>query len=294
MLKIGTHNSQAALRQAAFTQAELARVGMTSELVIFQRDEEALSHPGWADTKGKDIFTKEMEDALLCGEIDLAVHELKYLPTQAPEGLVTTAVSKRINPAELLAIRPEAFDPARIFKVKAGAVIAASDTRCKTQMQDIRPDTEILDLYEPPTVRQQKLRDGLFDTIFLAASDVQWLELDLGGLEVVELNPREFVPAPAQGVLAWLTNRDDLPTRRMLKQIHHPEVSACTNVERRVLQLFNDDDQLPLGVYCERDLTGNFHAFAACLLHGEMRRAHVSRSTSAGMAEALYERLVGG
>jgi hydroxymethylbilane synthase len=107
----------------------------------------------------------------------------------------------------------------------------------------------------------------------------------------MELNPREFVPAPAQGVLAWQTHRDDLPTRRILKQLHHPEISAVTNIERRVLQLMDGGCQLPLGVHATRDDAGNYHVFAACEIAGELRQAQISQSTSFGLAEKIVEQL---
>ena len=141
--------------------------------------------------------------------------------------------------------------------------------------------------------RLEKLRNSDFDAIFLAAAGIGRLGLDVSDLRVVELNPREFVPAPAQGVLAWQTLRDDIPTRTILQKIHHPDISARTNVERRVLQLLDGGCQLPLGVHCELDAAGNYHAFAACFLDGQMRRARLSSSTRAGMAEKLVADLKG-
>ena len=91
--------------------------------------------------------------------------------------------------------------------------------------------------------------------------------------------------------LVTQTNGDDTQTRLILKKIHHPEISALTNVERRVLQLMDGGCQLPLGAHCERDAAGNFHAFAACEIGGTMRRAQLSSSTSFGMAEKLVGQL---
>jgi hydroxymethylbilane synthase len=216
---------------------------------------------------------------------------MKDLPTTPPDGLVISAVSYRDNPADLLIIRPEAFDPSQVFKVKQGAVVGTSAARRKAQMADFRPDTELKDVRGNVPTRLDKLRNGDFDAIFLAAAGVGRLELDLTGLHAVELNPREFVPAPAQGVLAWQTNRDDFETRTILKKIHHADVSACTNVERRVLQLMDGGCQLPLGVHCARDAAGNFHAFAACERPGGMKRVHLSQSTSFGMAEKIVAQL---
>jgi hydroxymethylbilane synthase len=291
MLRIGTRGSKLALWQAEFTRAELARVGVDSELVIIKTKGDLVQHLSFDKMEGKGFFTKEIEDALLRGDVHLAVHSMKDLPTTPPDGLVTTAVSYRDNPADLLIIRPEALDETRLFRLREGAVVGTSAARRKAQLADFRPDVRLEDIRGNVPTRVEKLRAGGFDAIFLAAAGVSRLELDLGGLETVELNPREFVPAPAQGVLAWQTNRDDLDTRRILRRIHHPEISAVTNVERRVLQLMDGGCQLPLGVHCQRDAAGNYHAFAACLIDGAMRRTRLSSSTSVGMAETLVRQL---
>lgn len=291
MLRIGTRGSKLALWQAEFTQSELARIGVKSELVVIKTKGDVVQHLSFDKLEGKGFFTKEIEDALLRGEIDLAVHSMKDLPTSQPEGLVITAVSYRDNPADWLIVRREAIAPGHIFKLKNGAVVGTSAARRKAQLLDFRPDVQLKDIRGNVPTRLEKLRSGDFDAIFLAAAGVSRLGLDISDVEVVELNPREFVPAPAQAVLAWQTNRDDTHTRLLLKNIHHPEISACTNVERRVLQLLDGGCQLPLGVHCERDAAGHFHAFAACEIDGVMRRARLSSSTSFGMAEKLVSDL---
>lgn len=286
-LKIGTRGSKLALWQAEFTRSELARIGVESELVIIKTQGDLVQHLGFDKLEGKGFFTKEIEDALLRGDIDLAVHSMKDLPTTQPDGLAITAVSYRDNPADWLIIRRESVNSGKIFKLKEGAVVGTSANRRKAQMTDFRPDVRLKDIRGNVPTRLEKLRSGDFDAIFLAAAGVSRLGLDLSDFELVELNPREFVPAPAQGVLAWQTHRDDTATRLILKKIHHPEISSCTNVERKVLQLMEGGCQLPLGVYCERDEAGNFHAFAACEIGGAMRRTRLSSSTSFGMAEKL-------
>lgn len=292
-LKIGTRGSKLALWQAEFTRNELARAGVESELVIIKTQGDLVQNLSFDKLEGKGFFTKEIEDALLRGEIDLAVHSMKDLPTSQPEGLAITAVSYRDNPADWLMVRRESVVSGKIFKLKEGAIVGTSANRRKAQLLDYRPDVQLKDIRGNVPTRLEKLRAGDFDAIFLAAAGVSRLGLDLSDFEVVELNPREFVPAPAQGVLAWQTNRDDTQTRLILKKIHHPEISALTNVERRVLQLMDGGCQLPLGAHCERDAAGNFHAFAACEIGGTMRRAQLSSSTSFGMAEKLVAQMKG-
>lgn len=291
MLKIGTRGSKLALWQAAFTRSELERIGVESELVIIKTQGDLVQHLGFDKLEGKGFFTKEIEDALLRGEIDLAVHSMKDLPTSPPDGLVITAVSYRDNPSDWLIIRREAVADDQIFKIKQGAIVGTSANRRKAQLIDFRPDVQLKDIRGNVPTRLEKLRSGDFDAIFLAAAGVTRLASDLSDFLVVELHPREFVPAPAQGVLAWQTHRDDTATRLIMKQLHHSEISACTNVERKVLQLLNGGCQLPLGVHCMRDASGNYHAYAACEVEGTMRRARISSSTSSGIAEHLIAQL---
>ncbi len=294
MLRIGTRGSKLALWQAEFTQTELARIGVESTLVIIKTQGDLVQHLGFDKLEGKGFFTKEIEDALLRGEIDLAVHSMKDLPTSQPEGLVITAVSYRENPADWLIAHPAVLDKKEIFRLKRGAIVGTSAARRKAQLLDFRPDLVLRDIRGNVPTRLEKLRQGQFDAIFLAAAGINRLQLDLSDLEIIELHPREFVPAPAQGVLAWQTNRHDTATRLLLQRIHHPDISVVTNVERRTLQLMDGGCQLPLGVYCERDATGYFHAFAACEIAGEMRRVRLSSSIAYGLAEQLVAALKNG
>lgn len=291
MLKIGTRGSKLALWQAKFTQSELALHGVESELVIIKTQGDLVQHLGFDKLEGKGFFTKEIEDALLRGEVDLAVHSMKDLPTHQPEGLCITAVSYRHNPSDLLIIRKESYVDKALLKLAPNIIVGTSANRRKAQMQAYRSDVQLKDIRGNVPTRLQKLRSGEYDAIFLAAAGVERLNLDVSDFEVLELPVREFVPAPAQGALAWQTNRDDTATRLILNKIHHPEVSACTNVERRVLQLMEGGCQLPLGVYCERDAVGNYHAFASCEIEGLLRQTRLSSSTSFGMAEKLVAQL---
>jgi hydroxymethylbilane synthase len=291
MLRIGTRGSQLALWQAHYTQAQLAEQGIESELVIIKTQGDLIQHLSFDKMEGKGFFTKEIEDALLHGTVDVAVHSMKDMPTSQPEGLTITAVSYRDNPADWLLVRREAIQAGKILRLREGAVVGTSAARRKAQMADLRPDVDIKDLRGNVPTRLEKLRAGQYDAIFLAAAGVERLKLDLSDVEVIALHPREFVPAPAQGVLAWQTHKDDLSTRRILRKIHRPDVSAVTNVERRVLQLMDGGCQLPLGVHCTRDAQGNFHTYAACHIDGTMRRAHVSSSTNLGIAEKIVRAL---
>lgn len=294
-VRIGTRGSELALWQARYTQEQLARVGVEAELEIIRTKGDQIQHLSFDKIEGKGFFTREIEDALLRGDVDLAVHSMKDLPTQHHPDLAITAVSYRDDPADWLLIRPEAVTPGLVFSMKEEAVVGTSSARRKAQLRDFRPDVQLRDIRGNVPTRIEKLRRGDFDAILLAAAGLSRLGLDLSEFEVIRMNPREFVPAPAQGVLAFQTLRADTDTRRLLRAIHHADVSACTNVERKVLQLFGGGCHMPLGVYCQRDPQGNFHAWAAQAERwdGPLRRARLSSSTSYQMAERLVEALKG-
>ena len=272
MLHIGTLGAPDARRHADYTQEALRRIGVGSAVVVAQN-------------------LPDLEAAVLHGTVQLAVHRLSDLPTLLPDGLVVTAVSAREHPGDLLLVRSEAVDRGQDFALKPYAVLGGGTLWRIAQMRDFRPDVVFKNPDEDLSALLESLRQGALDAVIVAAADLHLSGLDASGLEVLPLHPSEFVPAPAQGVLAYQTHRDDLTVRRTLKQLHHPEVSACTNVERRVLQLLGGDRTLPLGVFVERDVGGNFHAFAALEQAGTVRRARRSQSTNVGLAEQVVRAL---
>ncbi len=294
-IRIGTRGSKLALWQANFTKAALAKIGVEAELVIIKTQGDKIQHLGFDKLEGKGFFTKEIEDSLLRGDIDMAVHSMKDLPTQAPKGLAITAVSYRADPSDWLVINKENVDSNQIFNLKENPVVGTSSARRKAQFKHFRPDVRLKDIRGNVPTRLQKLKDGNFDAILLAAAGLLRLEMDLNDFVIYKMNPKEFVPAPAQGVLAWQTNRADRPTRQLLKQLHQPEVSATTNVERKVLRLAEGGCHMPLGVFCTQDVNAHFHVWAAKAetWDGPVKQIRMSSSTSAGLAEKVHQALNG-
>lgn len=292
-IQIGTRGSRLALWQARYTQELLKEMGLSSELQIIKTKGDAIQHLGFDKIEGKGFFTKEIEDALLQGAVDLAVHSMKDLPTTQPEGLALTAVSYRANPADWLIIRTAALEEGPLFQLKAAAVVGTSSARRKAQLLDFRPDIQLRDIRGNVPTRLEKLARGDFDAIMLAAAGLERLKIDLEDFRVIRFNPREFVPAPAQGVLAFQTRVDDLPLRRALKKIHRADVAQTTNVERRVLQLAGGGCHMPLGVYCELDPQGNYHVWAAKAAEWDrpLKRTHLSSSTTFELAESVLSAL---
>lgn len=253
IIRIASRGSELALWQANFVQEELTRIGIQSEIRIYKTQGDNVQHLPLDKLEGKGFFTKEIEEALLNREADLAVHSHKDLPTVSPEGLVIAAVSYRENPKELILIRKEAVDLKKKFRFKKNAIIGTSSARRKVQLLAYRPDVELKDLRGNVPTRIQKLRDGNYDAILLAAAGVERLKINLDGLHVEELDPYEFVPAPAQGVLALQARENDHDLIAALQKIHHEDVQDCIAIERKILNLFEGGCHMPLGVYCEME-----------------------------------------
>ena len=282
-----------ALWQAYFTKDNLEKLGINVEIKIIKTKGDRIQHLSFDKIEGKGFFTKEIEDALLRGEVDLAVHSMKDLPTTSPEGLVLAGVSYRENPADWLVINKGKEDTSKIYKLKENAIVGTSSARRKAILLDIRSDITLKDIRGNVPTRLQKLKDGQFDAIVLAAAGLTRLNLDMSDFEVVRLNTKEFVPAPAQGVLAYQTCLADIETRKIIKKLHHPEVAAATNVERKVLNLFGGGCHMPLGVYCEQDEMGNYHVWAAKAdtWDSSLKRVRLSSSTNFELAEQVLAAL---
>lgn len=252
---IGTRGSDLALWQANYTKELLEDKGHTVEIKIIETsgDRSQQWNTSFDKLEGKGFFTKELEDALLDKSIDLAVHSHKDLPTVAPEGLLVAGVSKRKDPSDILIMQKEAVDKLQKFGLKKDARLGTSSARRKSQILAFRPDVELKDLRGNVPTRVARLRNGDYDAIILAAAGVERLELDLDDLHVEYLSPEEFIPAPAQGVIAWQTREDDNELMEAIDEINDLDVLIRINIERQILNMFDGGCQLPLGVFCDTE-----------------------------------------
>ena len=268
VLKIGVIEGELAEGQAIHTQHELEKLGISSEIIVLKKERE-----------------QSAGNALLQGEVDVIVQALPDLHTTQPEELAITAVSQREEPADCLVIHPDKYDNTALFKMNKGIRIGSSGQHRRVQLLDYRPDIEWTDIEGESSQVLEMLKKGDCDAIILPKFELTRLKTDNAFYKIIELNPIEFIPAPGQGVLAWLCHKNDLPTRRIFKALHHSEVAACTNIERKILQLARPETSTSLAAYCHRDANGNYHINAVCEINGEVRRARLSSSTSFGVAE---------
>jgi len=248
IIRIGTRGSDLALWQANFVKSSLEHIGEQVEIIIIHTRGDKIQDLSFDKLEGKGFFTKEIEQALLQNEIDLAVHSHKDLETTSPEGLIIAAVSDREDPSELLLVRNESIDKSQKWQLKNSATIGTSSARRKSQILTHRPDLIIKDLRGNVPTRIQKLRDGHYDAILLAKAGVNRLQLDLSDLFCVTLDPNEFVPAPAQGVLGLQIRSNDSTLQEILGELNHAETKDKIDIERGVLKKMDGGCQLPLGV----------------------------------------------
>jgi hydroxymethylbilane synthase len=291
-IRIGTRGSQLALWQANYVKSQLEAHNYPVELVIIKTQGDLVQHLSLDKLEGKGFFTSELEEALGQNQIDLAVHSMKDLPTESPGQLMIGGVSERENPADWLIIRKDRMDPAGTFKLRRNAVVGTSSNRRKAQILHFRPDVTVLDIRGNVPTRLKKVENGEVDAALLAAAGLLRIQADLASYLVVRLHPREFIPAPAQGVLAYQIRRDDEEILKIVrKHLHSADTATITNVERKILRLLQGGCHLPLGAYCECDNMGYFHAWTAYAsdLNEPLRHFSLSYSTVDGLAEAIVD-----
>ncbi|MBA3706090.1 MAG: hydroxymethylbilane synthase [Bacteroidetes bacterium] len=250
---IGSRGSDLALWQANHILRKLQKLNLEAEVKIIKTQGDIIQDVSLDKLEGKGFFTKELEEALIKKEIDLAVHSHKDLPTTSPEGLKIAAVSDREDPAELILIRKESIDVTQKFSFKKNAIFGTSSARRKSQLLAFRNDIKIEDLRGNVPTRVQKLRDKKYDAIMLAAAGVERLRLNLSEFKVIRLDPKEFIPAPAQGVLAMQIREDDHELFEFINKLNSEKVEDIIGIERKVLNLFDGGCSLPLGIYCIKE-----------------------------------------
>ncbi len=246
--KLGTRGSKLAIWQAEWVKRALAGAGVAAELVIIKTRGDAEVDRPLHELEGKGFFTKEIEDALRDGRIDVAVHSLKDLPTSLPAGLVLAAVPQRADPAEALVTRETGVTS--IAELAAGARLGTSSLRRVAQVRYLRVDLDIVPLRGNVPTRVQKVkerREGL-DAALLAAAGLE--RLDLQGHIAARLDPLDVMPAPGQGALGLEVRADDRKARDTLASLEDPASARQVAAERSLLAALEGGCQAPVAAYC--------------------------------------------
>lgn len=244
-LRVGSRGSKLALWQAEWVKAALARHGTAAEIVVIKTRGDAEIDRPFQQMEGKGFFTKEIEDALLAGRIDLAVHSLKDLPTKLPDGLSLGAIPERADPRDALIARSGAETLAAL---PAGGKLGTSSLRRVAQVRHLRPDLELVPLRgNVPTRVDKVLVRGEVDAALLACAGLDRLGLE--GKIAARLDPLEVMPAPGQGALGLELRSDDARSAAALAPLAHPPSAAAVAAERALLAALGGGCQAPVAAY---------------------------------------------
>lgn len=242
-IRIGTRGSMLALQQSGMMKAALEKLrpDISVELQIIKTTGDKITDVPLAKVGGKGLFVKEIEDALLDGSVDLAVHSMKDVPAVLPEGLQIGAVPEREDPRDALIIR-RGKD---IGDLPNGAVIGTSSLRRSAQILKLRPDFEVRMLRGNLETRLRKLDEGQYDAIILAAAGLR--RMGWQDRITMFLDPEQFVPAIGQGALGIETRIGDEKIAKILEPLNHPQSASAVRAERSLLKELEGGCQVPIG-----------------------------------------------
>ena len=240
---IGTRGSMLALAQAEIVARRLHSLGIETEIRIIKTSGDVITDHPLHRLPGIGVFVREIDEHSLAGEIDIAVHSMKDIPTVRPEKLVTAAILERDPPCDVLITR----DGTRIEDMPAGAVIGTSSMRRIAQMKRFRSDLEIADLRGNINTRMRKLREGVYDGIMLAEAGLVRMGWDT---EFERLDPDRFIPSANQGTIAVVTLRDS-EAEAAVRTLDHRQTRIETEIERIVIGVLGGGCSVPIGAFAE-------------------------------------------
>ena len=244
---IATRGSQLALWQANHIREALLSLEPDIEVelsVIRTRGDKILDVP-LSKVGGKGLFVKEIEEALLCGNADIAVHSIKDVPMVLPEKLTLGCIPKREVFTDCLVSEKYAT----LDDLPHGARVGTSSLRRQAQLLALRPDLEILSLRGNVDTRLRKMKEGEFDAIVLASAGMK--RLGLSATYMHELDPAGFVPAVGQGALGIECRADDAKILALLARLDHAETRVCVEAERAFLTGLDGGCQVPIGAHAD-------------------------------------------
>ena len=244
MLTIGSRGSQLALWQARWIKARLEERGEACRIDIIRTTGDKITDVPLAQVGSKGLFTKEIEEALLRGDVDLAVHSMKDLPTELPEGLTIAAVPAREDPRDALIGK-------KLSELAAGSKVGTSSLRRAAQLRALRPDLRVESLRGNLDTRLRKLDEGRYDAIVLAAAGLKRMGWENRIAEV--LSTDYMCPAVGQGALAIETRAGHGDAERICRALDHAETRLAVAAERALLAALGGGCQVPIGAYAQVD-----------------------------------------
>ncbi len=246
-LKVGTRGSPLALIQAESVAAPLRALGADVQIVPVRTEGDRRLEVQLASIGGKGLFVREIEEMLLAGSLDCAVHSLKDLPAETPTGLCLAAFPMREDPRDVLVTRAKG----RLEDLRTGAKLGTGSPRRRALALAIRADLVVQPLRGNVETRLRKLESEDLDGVLLAAAGLT--RLGLAPAHVQPLDPDVFVPAVGQGVLAVESRADDRRVLSLLGRLDHAATRACASAERACLARLGASCNAPVAAYATRD-----------------------------------------
>jgi hydroxymethylbilane synthase len=286
-LVIGTRGSKLALWQSNYIKAKVEAItGLTVELKIIKTTGDKILDVPLAKVGGKGLFTKEIEVELIDGTVDLAVHSMKDVPTELPEGLYIAAMPERVDPRDAI-VSGANYD---LDSLPQGATLGTSSLRRRSQVKALRPDLEIVDVRGNLDTRMRKAETGELDAVILASAGIT----RMGWADRIThyIAPDQMVSAVGQGAIGIEIREVDDFMRHVMAEIGHPETMEAVTAERVVMRRLEGGCQVPIGAYARfEDDTLVMDAMV-----GSVDGTHIVREQlcgDAGEPEALGEAMVG-
>ena len=241
-MRLGSRGSSLAMTQSRYVAGLLASlIGEAPSIQSFVTSGDRIADRRLQDAGGKGLFTKELDEALTEGRIDAAVHSLKDLPTQMPEGIALAAIPSREDPRDAF-ISPKARD---LKSLPPGAVVGTASLRRQAQTLHLRPDLEIVTLRGSVETRLKRIEDGRMDATFLALAGLTRMGLESHAVSLVDVN--DMPPAPGQGALAITCRADDAKTIEVLTRLSDPALEIVIAAERGFLEALDGSCRTPIG-----------------------------------------------
>jgi hydroxymethylbilane synthase len=284
VIVIASRGSQLALWQARHVAARLAELGAEARIEIIKTTGDRITDVPLAQVGGKGLFTKEIEEALLAGTADLAVHSLKDMPTELPPGLTLAAIPEREDPRDALIGRT-------LSELREGSVVGTSSLRREAQLRALGIGLVTKMLRGNVDTRLRKLDEGQYDAIVLAAAGLRRLGW---ANRIAETLPVETMcPAVGQGALAIETRDDGGPVQELVRKLDHAESRLAVTAERELLATLGGGCQVPVGAHARVDgSTIHLRAIVASPEGSRVVRGELSGSDAMQVGRELGTRLL--
>ena len=252
-LRVGTRGSDLARTQSGQAAALLEASGESTEMVIVRTSGDRLSKVSLAKVGGKGLFIKELEEALLSDEIDMAIHSMKDVPATLPDGFILGAIGARVDERDVLVRSREFQGPEEgLDGLPQGARVGTGSLRRRAQLASLRPDLEVVAIRGNVDTRLGLLDGEDMDAVVLAAAGIQRLGLDV---QVHPLASEKFLPAAGQGLLAIEIRANEEATRRRLAPLHDPAAATAAAAERAFVHALDASCTAPVAAWCRAEET---------------------------------------